>query len=423
MRIVFTCPSFKIGGFSTSALNLASEFQKEGHSISCIITDPLGEMAQEFVDKFDHIKVIKRQFETRSGYIRKLILAIDELIPDVVINNAVPFVQAAFPYLAERIIRISVVHSLNEDELQIGCANVDYVDAVVAVAQNITDACLKRVNSHKLFTIPVGVPIGPVERVVRSSKEPIRLAYAGRITLMTKNIGLVEDVLHLLWEKKISFEMSFVGDGPYTQDLKNNIRRTPYASCVRFYGSVSPGEVRRILNTTDITLLTSTSEGTPHVLLEALSVGSVPVASYLPGSTDKIVEHGVSGFLCKELLPEDFVKHISILANDTNLLSMFSRNAVNAVVEKYSISIIAKKYIDIISAGAQHKNRKNGLHSGQFLLSDVALGKHCHSFPRHLLRKLGDIQRRVMKGIRYIPNYEIQRIIATKNRIPGQDGL
>ena len=75
-----------------------------------------------------------------------------------------------------------------------------------------------------------------------------------------------------------------------------------------FMGPVSRKKVLECLYNSDVFIMPSDYEGLSRSLLEAMSMGTVPVASRIPGSTDFIITDGKEGFLCERGKPKHFAK-------------------------------------------------------------------------------------------------------------------
>ena len=92
---------------------------------------------------------------------------------------------------------------------------------------------------------------------------------------------------------------------------------------------------------------TSSSEGFPNVIGEALSAG-LPVVSYdcIAGPSEMISD-GENGFLVPVFEDELFLKRLQLLIDDEELRKKMSVIAT-ASVEKYSVEKIGKQYLDFI---------------------------------------------------------------------------
>ncbi len=195
MRILFACPTFHIGGISSYALNLSCTLRSIGHWTIALVMEPYGELYESYCRDFDQVLVIRRHIETRSSYLSRVLELLIRLQPDVIINNGQPFIQAAFSYIPDNIIRLSVIHSIVESEIIEGVANERSVDQIIAVSQNVARAVQSVVRRENIVTtIPVGVSV----RNDRSSgdirQDVVRLFYVGRLSRVAKNLIMIERI-------------------------------------------------------------------------------------------------------------------------------------------------------------------------------------------------------------------------------------
>jgi GalNAc-alpha-(1->4)-GalNAc-alpha-(1->3)-diNAcBac-PP-undecaprenol alpha-1,4-N-acetyl-D-galactosaminyltransferase len=92
---------------------------------------------------------------------------------------------------------------------------------------------------------------------------------------------------------------------------------------------------------------TSSSEGFPNVIGEALSAG-LPVVSYncVAGPSDMIT-HGENGFLVPVFDDEQFQQKLQLLINDKDLRNKMADNAKESI-KKFSVESIGQQYLDFI---------------------------------------------------------------------------
>ncbi len=397
MRIGIACPSFHIGGWSTHALGLSEAFRELGHQTVAIVPDPYGQLYDDFRRLFDRVVAIPRRLETRKQYLQRIARMVGKLRLDVLINNAVAWVQASYPLLPPNVVRLSVVHSIVDAEIQCTTFHLPFTQRVIAVSENVAHATLRYVPPAKLTQIPVGVTAQPLPRAARCPDGPIRLAYVGRVAHRAKNLPLLERVLDGLHAQSVSFTMTVVGDGDYLATMRRHVAARPWAERVVFRGALSPERVRGELRGFDAFLLTSTYEGTPHALLEAMAAGVVPVCSRIEGATDRIIESGVSGYLCNREQPNEFVTTIASLARHRELLEEIGERARARVVRDYGLNSVVQRYLGIIAdcqCNPVDSFCPSPSQAGIFLSLPPAVRRACHSLPRHIRRRAGDFVRK-----------------------------
>jgi glycosyltransferase involved in cell wall biosynthesis len=393
MKILFICPSFNIGGFSSHALNLGRALRAQGHDAAALIVEPLGGLEGAFREVFAEMRVARRGVETRAGYARRLAQLVNESAPDAAVNSGVAFMQAAWPLVAPGIRRVAVIHSIGENEVRVACANQQSVDAIVAVADNVRATAAPLAGETRLETIPVGIPLPVGDPPPRSPAPPVRLAWVGRLTNGSKNLAGLAAIMDELHRRGVSFALRVIGDGPDRPLLERRATAAPWAAAATFAGAVLPGRVPKLLSEAHVFLLPSAFEGTPHALLEAMAVGCVPVASRIPGSTDRIITDGATGRLCPSADPTAFAVAIAELAGNPAGLARMSAAATAAMREHYAIEIIAERYLGLFADLGTGANDRPAQQTAPAFPPELSV--NCHALPRHLRRRLGDLLRRL----------------------------
>lgn len=105
-------------------------------------------------------------------------------------------------------------------------------------------------------------------------------------------------------------------------------------------------DIPQIMAYCDAMCLPSIWEGLPVTLLEALSVGCIPICSKVGGIPD-VVESGINGFLSSSSSEEDYYKAmLEYLAKSKEEITKI-KNTCKASFENYNIINTAKSYIEL----------------------------------------------------------------------------
>jgi len=247
-RILFTCWDFRLGGVCSYTLILGRALRRRGHLVGALVPEPFGELHGDFRESLDYVDIVRRGVQTRKAYLHRLLDRIKIFKPDVLINSAVPMVQAVMPSLPQHVLRLSTVHSIMQHEPGIALANASWVDCVVAVSDSVREL-LNRQNGGrvKLATIPVSVEQPPTRRPRDQAARPLRLIYVGRIS-PEKNLPGLLRVLGALHSGFVPFSMTVVGDGPDLASVRAEATNSSFATEVTFLGPRAPREVSRLSN-------------------------------------------------------------------------------------------------------------------------------------------------------------------------------
>jgi len=114
----------------------------------------------------------------------------------------------------------------------------------------------------------------------------------------------------------------YVGDGRLRSQLELEIQHSNFENRVRITGVLKPMRVARLLIAADAFVLSSSYEGRPIAVLEALATGP-PVASTAVGEVEDIVKNEKNGFICNE-------HNASALADSINKCLELSANSLGS---------------------------------------------------------------------------------------------
>ena len=128
------------------------------------------------------------------------------------------------------------------------------------------------------------------------------------------------------------------GEGPEINRLKKNCKRLGVEKQIHFLGYRS--DVNELLKAADVFLLTSTQEGLPRSLMEAMACGLPCIVSKIRGNTDLINEQ--SGLLAKPYDYELFAKHLSMLIENPKLRDKLS-SASKQSISGFSVDAVIKE--------------------------------------------------------------------------------
>jgi glycosyltransferase involved in cell wall biosynthesis len=106
-------------------------------------------------------------------------------------------------------------------------------------------------------------------------------------------------------------------------------------------------DVERYYKRSSIFAFTSSSEGFPNVIAEALSAG-LPVVSYdcIAGPSEMIID-GENGFLIPQFDDNEFQKKLQLLIENKELRKMMAEKA-SLGMKIFSVDVIGQKYLDFI---------------------------------------------------------------------------
>ena len=108
-------------------------------------------------------------------------------------------------------------------------------------------------------------------------------------------------------------------------------------------------DIPQIMACCDAMCLPSIWEGLPVTLLEALSVGCIPICSNVGGIPD-VIESGINGFLSDSSSEEDYYKAMLNYLAKTDEEIMAMKCNCKSSFEKYNITSTAKSYLSLYNS-------------------------------------------------------------------------
>jgi len=167
------------------------------------------------------------------------------------------------------------------------------------------------------------------------------IALIGRIT-HDKNPHLFVEIASHFKEKDIYFPI--IGDGDLREPIQNDISIRELQGKAFITGFIK--DLRPVYADVDIVLVTSFSESTCIVLVEAMANGKIVISTDVGGMADYI-ENGVNGFLLNDNNAESFVEIINnVIENKIDILTI-SKNAQRTALEMFSLKRLVKEMTNL----------------------------------------------------------------------------
>jgi glycosyltransferase involved in cell wall biosynthesis len=131
-----------------------------------------------------------------------------------------------------------------------------------------------------------------------------------------------------------------IGDGPKKEELEKLTKELNITERVRFTGFLQNPYPNMAIS--DVIAMTSTNEGISNALLEGMYLKNVPVSTFA-GGTEELINNEINGFLL-DYGDESALSAILLkLYQDDKRRREISANARKTVIQKFSISSMAKE--------------------------------------------------------------------------------
>lgn len=279
------------------------------------------------------------------------------VLPAILIPNFSAAAYAACARLAgetpDRVRLIGVGHGHNESYTSL----LRYYEPVIHtfIAKNDGMAASLRTlmpaRAGDIFMKPYAVEVAAVvQRAYAGPGEPLRLAYAGRITDHEKRVSNFVPLARALGRLGVNFHMRIIGEGGYKAWLKHEVSELPgdLPGRISVEDMMLPEQLDAVWRQSDVCLLVSNTESGGISMLEAMAQGCVPLSTRTEGPSG-IVRHGVDGFLVAIDDMEDMAHCIQQLDRNRELLKQMGAHAHQTVLERFSYEKYVPWFIDLVN--------------------------------------------------------------------------
>jgi glycosyltransferase involved in cell wall biosynthesis len=221
----------------------------------------------------------------------------------------------------------------------------DYITMfVVTTPRQYSDLSKLDIPKKRLNTIP-----NPTTLYEESRKESdgIKIGFIGRISHPPKGVLFIPRIFSSIRKKHKNVKLKYLGGGQDLNALKMMHFFDRLAHRVEFTGRFQIEDIPRLASDIDIFLMPSKSEGFGIALIEAMSMGIVPIVSRIEGVTDWIVEDGVSGFVVNRNEKSFVEKALYLIENPEERMAM-AEQARQRVAEMFTVEIVSKRYAELL---------------------------------------------------------------------------
>nr|WP_253781968.1 glycosyltransferase family 4 protein [Pseudomonas putida] len=173
-----------------------------------------------------------------------------------------------------------------------------------------------------------------------SRQAPWLAGYVGRLS-SEKGPDLFLDTLIPLCQRHPHLHAVMLGDGPERGTLQARIDAAGLAERITLPGFQR--DMQAWMTRLDALVISSRTEGTPMILLEAMQDG-VPVVAFGVGGIPDVIEHGRSGLLAAPLAVDELAAHLQALLDDPQQAEELVARARQTQRERYHLPTLAQRW-------------------------------------------------------------------------------
>ncbi len=215
------------------------------------------------------------------------------------------------------------------------------VDLITTVSEKHRRKIIERgFDGERVFLIPNGIDVHRFENAGKlKARKELRLPLKSKIILFVgnlievKGLNYLVDAIPLVSKRVGDFVFVIVGDGELKAPLMRKIVEHGLTDCVDMVGVKPASEIPLWMNSADVLVLPSLSEGRPNVVLEAMAC-ELPVVATAVGGTPELVKDGEVGFLIPPRSPESIAEKVVLLLRDKRLRERLGRNGRRFILEE-----------------------------------------------------------------------------------------
>lgn len=248
--------------------------------------------------------------------------------------------------------KVMTTHNIDFNRWKIpGWAHIDRwfygrADAIVAVSQLAAEVFLEktRIRGEKITVIRNGVDTEKFSFTERHNDPPVVIV-VGRF-FPVKRHDLAIRTSAELQRRGLRHKIVFAGDGPLRGAAENMAKEILPEGYYEFLGAVK--DMPKVYAMADILLITSSYEGIPVSMLEAMATG-LPVVSTRVGGIPEVITDGVEGFLVS---PEDegaIADRLGFLVKEEENRLRMGANARQRILQSFSLDKMTDEYISLFN--------------------------------------------------------------------------
>lgn len=341
------------GGAEISTLYLCRELKRMGVEVYFLnmpfnVTDAdlfLEEDINEIVTKYRMVSV-SNQAEKRKA-IRDFV---EDTNPDVVVTGMVEGVPEILSIL---LVRPPIIHYSHSDlQVSTGICREKH-DAIITVSQQG-----QRIRKNNPY---IKAPIYQIWNGIdpsyviggKSLRQELGIRETDFVVGMVGNMnGLKRPMFGLnaflsSVGQNEDAHIIFVGNyGDQAELLEERRNLLPYPERIHVLGLRE--DIENIYATLDVMMNCSTSEGLPMSIIEAMFNG-IPVIATDVGGNPELIEHGVTGYICRS---EDYAhcsNMIKVLYEDRHTIKQMGKNAKMRAQELFTSSRMATNFMGVVT--------------------------------------------------------------------------
>jgi glycosyltransferase involved in cell wall biosynthesis len=226
-----------------------------------------------------------------------------------------------------------------------------FFNQTVPLSKQLYDECLRfGVPEKKLQYIQNGVDLKEVEEyrltktnVIKGPEEERIIGFIGQM-IPRKKVDHILEIFDRLSEKYPNLRLELLGDGESRPALEEQAKTLKSKDNIHFMGFRND-RLERLKNF-DLFVMSSSDEGIPRCLMEAMAM-ETPVTAYNIKGIDQLLEHEKTGLLAEYGDKDTLLEYWEKALFDQEYAQTLARNSREFVLENFSAGRMSQEYLEI----------------------------------------------------------------------------
>ncbi|MDP3921139.1 MAG: glycosyltransferase family 4 protein [Candidatus Omnitrophota bacterium] len=350
-QVILTSPTWRLNGVNVFSANLIGGLRNNGVPAKLLLTrtGAVNWNPMELPTDIPIERLPAASFRDSGARRTALIDYLEENAPCIYIPNYDYDTSCVSSILSSRIGIVGIVHSDDPEHYEHVGRLGRYWNAVVAVSTTIASETARRnpALSGKIESIPYGVPV-PDTMPERSFEPglPLRLVYSGRLVQYQKRVLDLVKIAEVLERMRVPFRLTVIGDGEERERLESALSDMVQRGQVQFLGALAYEQVLEQYRQQDIFIMTSEFEGMPIALLEAMSLGCLPVVFHTRSGIPELIQDGINGYRIRIRDISTLAEKLAFLYRNTDARQQMAQNAYLTVRHSgYRLADMTTRYV------------------------------------------------------------------------------
>lgn len=220
--------------------------------------------------------------------------------------------------------------------------NVHLLCASAYTAGDYARFFLFRNRSYKWGYFPATRRYGDVDEMIRTKRNS-SLIWVARF-LELKHPETAVEIAKRLKRDGYAFALEMIGNGPLLEQMRELVCREGLEDVVSLPGAMTPEEVRKHMEASQIHMFTSDrQEGWGAVLNEAMNSGCASIADRAIGAAPYLIEDGRNGFLYSGI--DDLYEKVRYLLDHAQERESMAKAAYVTITEEWNAETAADRFL------------------------------------------------------------------------------